>query len=589
MAVNLTNAEIRQFELAGITREMIGRTIERDRAAGLPDNEIELRAAAKAENLEKANPSLEYGRGVSRWISNLPFGDSINRGIQGLNAAYDASLDYLSGNNKPTVRQYLEAPEGTTPPDRSWREMFNENYDKNIKKLERTYQEQNYDVPKWYRYPMDAAGTIGSYGLMPAKSIPTEMAIYGADAFQQGYDKDFKDRAHSGVLGASFVGALGTAGAFGNKVRIAREAAKEKKAINTIKNDLSETLGKVLEKPRTQFVQEGDNLALKMNFDHQNNILGQMINNGPKDANTGKRFLSYSDQETLVRKMPKIVKANKETGKIFKQAAEENMSKKYLDLVTENLDNEADMLIHGKGIPEADRLAGEQMKVISDQLKKRKNLDNIDDLFTKSVTDAEEGLTSINTDKVIDYLDDFVTKLNNSKEIPEAVKERIINNMFNTGMERRLAKRIHYIDEADMAKKVGGSKALDILTGFGKDALAGIGGGALDVALGGTGAIGGILGALGREGIGLTRGISRANTKRRIQQRSVQQGLDLIKKKDQLNKLTKETLKTGDSRKLENVLRTTQPKIFSPSIRDALERPLPTVPKIGIGLMNHGY
>ena len=55
MAVNLSDAEIRQFELAGITKEDIGKTIERDRAAGLSDQDIELNAAVKAANLEKAN------------------------------------------------------------------------------------------------------------------------------------------------------------------------------------------------------------------------------------------------------------------------------------------------------------------------------------------------------------------------------------------------------------------------------------------------------------------------------------------------------------------------------------------------------
>ena len=212
MAVNLTNAEIRQFELAGITKDQIGKTIERDRAAGLSDQDIELNAAAKAANLEKANPSFTQGRGVSRWISNLPFGDTINRGIQGAKALYDATLDYVSGNNKPTVRQYLEAPEGVTPKDRSWSDLVSENYNENMKKLERTFQEQNYDVPKWYRYPMDAAGTIGSYGLLVPEAVyatvPRAAAFGAADAFQEGIKTDEKNRMRDRIVNALIGGAV---------------------------------------------------------------------------------------------------------------------------------------------------------------------------------------------------------------------------------------------------------------------------------------------------------------------------------------------------------------------------------------------
>ena len=215
MAVNLSDAEIRQFELAGITKEDIGKTIERDRAAGLSDQDIELNAAAKAANLEKANPSFTQGRGVSRWISNLPFGDTINRGIQGAKALYDATLDYVSGNNKPTVRQYLEAPEGVTPKDRSWSDLVSENYNENMKKLERTFQEQNYDVPKWARYPLDAGATIGSYGLLVPEAVyatvPRAAAFGAADAFQEGIKTDEKNRTRDRIVNALIGGV--TAGA----------------------------------------------------------------------------------------------------------------------------------------------------------------------------------------------------------------------------------------------------------------------------------------------------------------------------------------------------------------------------------------
>lgn len=211
MAVNLSDAEIRQFELAGITKEDIGKTIERDRAAGLSDQDIELNAAVKAANLEKANPSFTQGRGVSRWISNLPFGDTINRGIQGAKAVYDATLDYVTGNNKPTIRQYLEAPEGVTLKDRSWSDLVSENYTENMNKLERTFKEQNYDVPKWYRWPMDAAGTIGSYGLLPEgiyETVPRAAAFGAADAYQAGINKDSRDRIVNALIGGVTSGAV---------------------------------------------------------------------------------------------------------------------------------------------------------------------------------------------------------------------------------------------------------------------------------------------------------------------------------------------------------------------------------------------
>ena len=94
MSVNLTNAEIRQFELAGITKDMIGKTIERDRAAGLSDEDITLKASMKADQLEKENPALEGSivRGGLRAISNLPFGDTINRGLMSVKALDDAYI-----------------------------------------------------------------------------------------------------------------------------------------------------------------------------------------------------------------------------------------------------------------------------------------------------------------------------------------------------------------------------------------------------------------------------------------------------------------------------------------------------------------
>lgn len=243
MAVNLTNAEIRQFELAGITKDMIGKTIERDRAAGLSDQDITLKASMKADQLEKENPALEGSivRGGLRAISNLPFGDTINRGLMSVKAlddayisiptdkvkaAYNATLDYVTGNNKPTLRQYLEAPEGTTPPDRSWNQLykdkynelrkdrgetFSENYTKNMNKLERTFKEQNYDVPKPIRWTLDAAGTIGSYGLLPEgiyETVPRAAAFAAADSYQSGIDKSVKDRSINAAIGGITAGVL---------------------------------------------------------------------------------------------------------------------------------------------------------------------------------------------------------------------------------------------------------------------------------------------------------------------------------------------------------------------------------------------
>lgn len=243
MAVNLSDAEIRQFELAGITKEDIGKTIERDRAAGLSDQDITLKASMKADQLEKENPALEGSivRGGLRAISNLPFGDTINRGLMSVKAlddayisiptdkvkaAYNATLDYVTGNNKPTLRQYLEAPEGTTPPDRSWNQLykdkynelrkdrgetFSENYTKNMDKLERTFKEQNYDVPKWYRWPMDAAGTIGSYGLLPEgiyETVPRAATFGALDAYQSGINKDSRDRIVNALIGGVTSGAV---------------------------------------------------------------------------------------------------------------------------------------------------------------------------------------------------------------------------------------------------------------------------------------------------------------------------------------------------------------------------------------------
>ena len=244
MAVNLSDAEIRQFELAGITKEDIGKTIERDRAAGLSDQDITLKASIRASQLEKENPALEGSmvRGGLRWISNLPFGDTINRGLMSvkalddaytsiptdkIKAAYNATLDYVTGNNKPTLRQYLEAPEGTTPPDRSWNQLykdnynelreskgetFSENYNENMKKLERTFQEQNYDVPKWARYTLDAGATIGSYGLLVPEavysSVPSAAAFGAADAFQEGIKTDENNRTRDRIVNALIGGAI---------------------------------------------------------------------------------------------------------------------------------------------------------------------------------------------------------------------------------------------------------------------------------------------------------------------------------------------------------------------------------------------
>ena len=52
--VFVSDGELRQFELAGISREMLHQDIKRGLADGLPPQEIELRIAAKAERLEKA-------------------------------------------------------------------------------------------------------------------------------------------------------------------------------------------------------------------------------------------------------------------------------------------------------------------------------------------------------------------------------------------------------------------------------------------------------------------------------------------------------------------------------------------------------
>lgn len=263
MAVNLSDAEIRQFELAGITKEDIGKTIERDRAAGLSDQDITLKASIRASQLEKENPAFEGSivRGGLRTISNLPFGDTINRGLMGIKAAddaytsiptdsikaaYNATLDYITGNNKPTLRQYLEAPEGTTLPDRSWNQLyhdnynklreskgetFSENYDENVKKLERTFQEQNYDVPKWVRYPLDAVVTIGSYGLLPEavySSVPRAAAFGAADAFQEGIKTDEKGRTNDRIINALIGGV--TAGAVTGAVNKITGASAMKKA-----------------------------------------------------------------------------------------------------------------------------------------------------------------------------------------------------------------------------------------------------------------------------------------------------------------------------------------------------------------------
>lgn len=264
MAVNLSDAEIRQFELAGITKEDIGKTIERDRAAGLSDQDITLKASIRANQLEKENPALEGSmvRGGLRWISNLPFGDTINRGLMSvkalddaytsiptdsIKAAYNATLDYVTGNNKPTLRQYLEAPEGTTPPDRSWNQLykdnynelreskgetFSENYNENMKKLERTFQEQNYDVPKWARYSLDAGATIGSYGLLVPEavysSVPRAAAFGAADAFQEGIKTDENNRTRDRIVNALIGGV--TAGAVTGAVNKITGASAMKKA-----------------------------------------------------------------------------------------------------------------------------------------------------------------------------------------------------------------------------------------------------------------------------------------------------------------------------------------------------------------------
>lgn len=346
MSVNLTDAEIRQFELAGITKEMIGKTIERDRAAGLSDQDIELKAASRAEILEKQNPSFTQGRGISRAISNLPFGDTINRGIQGAKALYDATLDYATGNNKPTLRQYLEAPEGVEPKDRSWGELFHENYNENMNKLKRTFQEQNYDVPKLYRYTMDAAGTIGSYGLLPEgiySSVPSAAAFAAADSYQSGIDKSVKDRSINAAVGGITAGVLT---GLVNKISGASTMKKVEKEYPLLadgfRKNPPKTAEEALDRATKNFVQKSQNPQLQARVNEEaKRLFGNIDDKTFKTIaeSSTKNFDKSPLGKALTKRANEAIKLNETAGKLSKEAESLGKnSKGYIKAFEKSLD-----------------------------------------------------------------------------------------------------------------------------------------------------------------------------------------------------------------------------------------------------------
>lgn len=540
MTVNLTNGEVRQFELAGITREMIGKTIERDRAAGIPDNEIELRAVAKAEQLEKANPSItgeifgmtipnedidrgirSFKRGTTGFFNSIPYGDTLNRGIQAIGATYGTIADKIHGRDTPTVRQYLEAPEGVELPNRSFGEIWKQHYDEGIKRVDRTIKEMDYDHPGYVKYPLKATTTISSYGLMPTKSIPAEMVIYGADAFQQGYNKDLGDRAINAGLSAGIVGALGGAGAILNKGRNVAKPSTE-----VVKNEVSETLGRVLENNK--------------HISASDNALSQIMGKAEK----------YSDKETLVKQLPSIVKQSKEVGAQLKQAAQKNVDTPYIDLVTNDLKERAKLL----------RAAGKEetatkIEKIADSLKDKKLAENIDDLFTKGVTEAEDSLASVESKKITDLIDDYLEKIGKSVNLTKAEKDIIKANIFNTGMERRAAKRIAFIDEAKMAKDVTEKEVRKLKRSQGvKNALTIIGG-LIDLASGGIGLTGALATKLLTGAVGASKAQTKETLSKLVRQKSLQDALkSTISKSRNEEKAIKDLIKQPSLTKEQKVV-----------------------------------
>jgi hypothetical protein len=424
MSVNLTNAEIRQFELAGITKEMIGKTIERDRAAGLSDQDITLKASMKADQLEKENPALEGSivRGGLRAISNLPFGDTINRGLMSVKAlddayisiptdkvkaAYNATLDYVTGNNKPTLRQYLEAPEGTTPPDRSWNQLykdnynelrkdrgetFSENYTKNMNKLERTFKEQNYDVPKPIRWTLDAAGTIGSYGLLPEgiyETVPRAAAFGALDAYQEGINKDSGDRAINALIGGIATGAVtGIVNKATGKTAIKKVEKEYPLLAEGFRKNPPKSTEEAVERITSNYVKNA-NTAMKGRVDQEaTKLFSNMDNETFKSIAVGS-----GNKKSLLNKA-----LSKETSKITKDASK---AQKAFKLAENNLNNTLEVInqpghpINGKDVKNLTK-ALEKTKKAADIAKiKQTNATNIGKLpeIATTAKPSTEGLT----------------------------------------------------------------------------------------------------------------------------------------------------------------------------------------------------
>lgn len=391
MSVNLTNAEIRQFELAGITKDQIGKTIERDRAAGLSDQDIELKAAARAEVLERQNPSFTQGRGISRAISNLPFGDTINRGIQGIKAVYDATMDKITDNDKPTLRQYLEAPEGTTPPDRSWGEMVKSNYDENMNKLERTYKEQNYDVPKWYRWPMDAAGVIGSYGLLPEgiyETVPRAAAFGALDAYQEGINKDSGDRTINALIGGIATGAVtGIVNKATGKSAMKQVEKEYPLLAEGFRKNPPKSTEEAVERITSNYVKNA-NTAMKGRVDQEaTKLFSNMDNKTFKSIAVGS-----GNKKSLLDKA-----LSKETSKFTKDAAK---AKKAFKLAENNLNNTLEVInqpghpINGKDVKNLTKALEKTKKAADIATIKQANATNIGKLpeIATTAKSSTEGL-----------------------------------------------------------------------------------------------------------------------------------------------------------------------------------------------------
>lgn len=422
MSVFISNEDLRRYELAGINEEALKDTINKYRQEGVPDEEIQMRASAKAYELEKSMPTVDTKLGrflTGATAETIPFGDTINRGAAAVKSAYNAGIDYLSGNNEPTVRQYLEAPEGTEPQKRSFSDLYKENYDNQIKKIENTVKEQEYDIGKGapvLRYGLPIAGNIAGYGLMPgaaATKIAVSVPLAATESFQAGYNKTPEERIQNALIGGG-VAAVATPALnkIGGRNILTGEAPSKIINISKIKtgNVLKDSLKKIATEVDDFDILNDDViklLAKTQPWERVDNLTAQ-IKNAMKNDSSGEvyKMFKQSAEDHVKRGGFKQSVLND-----FSKAAENfegdrAIINKYKDAIAENI-NKIDI--------------EDTAKVLSDGEVVFENADVVD-----QITEALSGL---------------------KKQIsPEAYKS-LEKDIFSSSMASRMSKSINRIND----------------------------------------------------------------------------------------------------------------------------------------------